>query len=539
MDLTPAAAPNGVDAAMVKALLRALADVQPHWRWLLLTSPETHDLYASLESYNAERQCLAPHKPELKAPLTLHKLPRTRWGKAWRKILGMVGLPRPPHLLSTETVLKHLKADLLFCPLGATQICDSTVPTVAQWHDFSHVSHYQLLGPEAHLAADRTFRETVRVADRVVCHSDYNCEVVRDLGRKEARQVVALRADLLQRLPHLPRPELESALERLGVGARPFLYFPATYAETNNHKLLLVAFGMFRRRHPDSACQLVCNGPGGRAAEKLAAAAKQMGLAAHVLVCRTVLVEEEAALLQGCQAVFLPWLAGNPVQPALQALELSKPILCSDLAGLPEFLREAALLFDPRQPVSLVKALERACDTDLLDTLRQRSHLLARRLGGPRDAARQLVGVFQEVIATFRRSVDSVKGIHPDGWTTERVVVTFASAAAPRTLRLALQSPPWFPWAHQRIRQLRKRSIPGKTYKLRRGQALTIECALPAESGILEFIFDPPMVPRALGLNNDDRMLGCECRGCVIVGPSAQQNLFPPEAPVVVAARAA
>jgi len=52
---------------------------------------------------------------------------------------------------------------------------------------------------------------------------------------------------------------------------------------------------------------------------------------------------------------------------------------------------------------------------------------------------------------------DAVKGIYPDGWTSERIVVTWSAGAARRSLRLTLRGPDWLPWTHQRLRLLHDR----------------------------------------------------------------------------------
>jgi glycosyltransferase involved in cell wall biosynthesis len=532
VDLTPPLPANGSEPATIVPLLRALSEQQPRWRWMLLTTPATHEQYASLESFNVYRQCVAAHKPELKAPLTLPRLPQTRWRKAARAVLALVGLPRPPHLLSTETVLKHLKADLLFCPFAATHICDPNVPTVAFWNNLSHLRHPQLLRPHEKSAAEHAFNETVRIADRVVCFSEDTRRAVLDASGVDAHRVIAARAELIQRLPPPPRLAGAAALERLGLCAGQFLYYPATFSAPNNHKLLLVAFGMWCRSQPKHPCKLVCNGLPESAAVELEKASRQMALAGQVVFCTTACPEEAAAaLLRHCRAVIFPWLEGSRLQPVLQAVELGKPIFWSDQACLPDFLREAVELFDSRKPASLVQALDRAAnDTALLASLAQRSYRQARTLGGPREAARRVLGIFQEALGRSRCFTDALKGMHPDGWTTERLVVMFASSTEPRTLRLTLQAPKWLPWNHQRIYLLRNRSIAGQTYKLKRGQTLTIECALPEDGGTMEFLFDPPLVPKALGMNNDERMLGAKCCECVLTGTCAQVCLFSAQA---------
>jgi glycosyltransferase involved in cell wall biosynthesis len=532
VDLTPARPANGLEPSTARALVQALCDLQPQWRWVLLTTPATHDDYADLERGNASRQCLTPHKPELRGPVGLPP-PLSRWRRAVRKVLGLSRVPRPPHALCTETVLRHLQADLLFCPFGATQVSDPAVPTVALWNNLSHVEHPQLLPPAERSAVSHAFKETVRLAERVVCFSEGACRVLAGEDGVPAGRITALRVELMQR-PQ--RPAAAAILARLSLRPGQFLYFPAAFTAPNNHKLLLVAFAMLQRRRTGD-CQLVCGGPAGDGVVELQAAVRRMGLAGQVLVCPDLDGADDAALLQACRAVVFPWLEGSRCQSLLQAVALGKPVLCSDLASLPEFLREAVFLFDPRKPATLVEVLERAsADTGLLAALAQSSQRQARALGGPRDLARRILGIIHEALRGIQRFTDTLKSIYPDGWTTERLLISFAAGVGPRRLRLALESPPWLPWAFQRIRLLGRRGKRATTYKLHRGRGLTIERALPVEGGMLELVFDPPLIPQALGLSDDARFLGCMCTECVLVGPGGEQQLYPVPAEAAVAA---
>ena len=60
------------------------------------------------------------------------------------------------------------------------------------------------------------------------------------------------------------------------------------------------------------------------------------------------------------------------------------------------------------------------------------------------------------------------------------------------------------------------------------GQTLLIERPLPREDGCWEFLIDPPLIPAALGLNDDDRILGCVCAECTIMASGGEVVLREP-----------
>jgi glycosyltransferase involved in cell wall biosynthesis len=527
VDLTPYPPPaaNGVDVALVSSWLRDLAELQPHWRWILLTSPGNHPLFAALESARMQRR-VTPPQPEVRMPAAVHALYSSRWRRAWKVLLHKVGLPRPPVLLPSTTLLRQLGADLLLCPCGTSHYHDGAVPTVVFWNDLTHLHYPQFMRDACRDQSGRAFRQALHVADRLVCFSDQARTEILHTGMIEGRRVVALR---LRSAPHRRLPAhdvVRETLQQHGLSDGNYLIFPGDFTEVNNHKVLLVAWGMVRARHPHEALQMVCAGAAPALAEDLGQAASCMGLGRSVVFVPTPSAPEMTALLRGCRAVLFPALAGTQALMLLHALECGKPLFCSDQAHLPEVVQSAAFLFNPKKPAELVQVLERCAeDQALLATLARQSRAQARALASPRDTVQQLVDVFQEAMATSRRFTDAVKGIYPDGWTSERIVVTWSATAAHRAIRLTLRGADWLPWPHQRVRLFKDLERTGTTFKLRRGQVLTIEHDLPAAGGHLEFLFDPPAVPSVLGLGDDDRLLGCYCKECLITSPGAEVRL--------------
>jgi glycosyltransferase involved in cell wall biosynthesis len=532
VDLTPwpAAPPNGICAAAARDWIRVLAEALPRWRWLVLTSPASDHYFANLESHNVRRRCVAPASTVAPVAASMRYGGRHPLRRVCRALLRLVGLPRPPAVIKPETLLRAVEADLLFCPLGATHFHDATVPTVALWGDLTHLQYPQFLPPDERCASERVFKEAVRIADRLVCFSPPARDQIVERARAEASRLVALAARPLRRLPHPDPAMVDRLLQAHGLASGQFVLCPAGAGETANHKLLLTALGIHRASHPDSPLLLVCTGDGPGPVE-LEQAALRMGLAEHVRWPAAEILKDDTALLQGCRAVLWPALVVSRLAPLLHALEFGKPLLCSDLPGLPDQARAAAYLLDPRRPASLVQALELADgDGVALGMLAQRSRQQAQALGGPRDAADEMAHVLQAAVAASRRFADALRDLHQDGWSSERLVISFAPAAGPRSLRLHLRAAAWLPWAHQKIRLHRGRGKPGQVYRLKRGQELVIEQPLPADGGCLEFLIDPPVQPSALGLNNDDRTLGCECLGCTITGPAGTAVLHPPAA---------
>ena len=101
--------------------------------------------------------------------------------------------------------------------------------------------------------------------------------------------------------------------------------------------------------------------------------------------------EDLQALYQGATMVVSPSLEEGFGLPVAQALACGTPVTCSDLQVLRELAGEAALFFDPNDPVSLRNALARMLsDGGLRRDLRRRGPDRVARFAPPLIAAELL-----------------------------------------------------------------------------------------------------------------------------------------------------
>jgi glycosyltransferase involved in cell wall biosynthesis len=567
VDLTavPQSAENGLTITALRPLFRTLFEQEADWHWVILTSPATHELFATLDGLNVRRHQLAtPPPPAIAFPvrpslpsralrglanmLGLSNRQRDWWKglfierlhfgvllRAWRKLHPLLDIPSRLREWTTDPLLTRLRVDMLFCPFGATHIRDTAVPTVALWNDVAYLRHPHLLRPAERAGRDNFFRQTLHTADRLVCFSDQTKAEILKVAKTAGRRVTAIPCQPLERLPHLARRIVDKTHAAWGLAAGRYLLYPAEFTEFNNHKLLLVAFGMFRSRHPDSNLKLVLAGTptslaqrrnSGSDARRLQWAAWQMGLGASVVVVELPTQEQLAALIHGCRALVFPFLDhGNPTH-LFQAIESSKPILSADLPNLPDAVRNAAHFFDAKRPAAIATALEQiATDSQLEQELTQRSHREALTLGGPREVAEGLLAVFREVLESCQPESDGMDGLFADGWTGERFVVRCAPSKEARMLTLKLQAPHWVPRAYQTVQLLRNWRVAGKRYTIGPRQTLTIKRQVPPEGATLEFCVTPTLVPYILGIANDARRLGCLCTACSLTSAGKKTSL--------------
>jgi hypothetical protein len=395
----------------------------------------------------------------------------------------------------------------------------------------------------------------LRMADRVACFTHHVRDEIIRLSLAEERHVVVLpgsgdgTGQLSETMQAAGEQSLDAAnpqisidqtkhfggleavnlglaeLRRHGLVRHKYFHFAADFTEPSNHKLLLTAFGLFRARHPDSEWRLVCSGATNEVLEQLKRAAQLMGLGRDAIFASEGQMASRWAIMQSCGVVLFCGLETTTTISLVDALQLGKPMICSDLAGIPQAVHAAALGIDPKKPIEIAGALEQvATDETLLLTLAERSKNQAQALGGSRGAATRLLEVFQEAMESTRTLTPAFKGLFADGWTSNRFELTWPPARGRQTLNLKLFAPKLVR-GRMRLHLLPNRLNPGKTFGLKRGRTTAIRLALPEHGGSLTFIVDPPIIPKELSINNDARVLGCLCRECTITGKSSRLDL--------------
>jgi hypothetical protein len=237
--------------------------------------------------------------------------------------------------------------------------------------------------------------------------------------------------------------------------------------------------------------------------------------------------EDFAGLLRACRAVIFPSLCEGFGMPVLEAMAFDKPVLCGNLTSLPEIAGDAALLFDPRKPMEIVRAIEQIeTDSKLPSLLVERGRARLAAFGDAAGMARQYLDVLRNSLGGDNHSTTAIHGVFSDGWTGEHVAVVHEPSSAPRYLEITLHVPPWLPAESVSVQLGSSGHDGAQTHVIKRDQTLTLRHLLPPASGSVEVQIHPTFQPRAVQLGDDTRVLGCLCQSCRILSPSETVELF-------------
>jgi glycosyltransferase involved in cell wall biosynthesis len=235
------------------------------------------------------------------------------------------------------------------------------------------------LFPEVYLSNPGTLAwyglrlEILRRADRILAISEATArDAVAELGVPQER-VVVVGAGVSERFR---RPasreqmlrELQKAMPWLVQG---FVLYTGGIEPRKNIDRLLVAYAglprVLRERHQ---LVVVCRVDSSELAA-MRSRLRKLGIADRVHFPGFVADSELVQLYQSCELFVFPSLYEGFGLPVAEAIACGAPVISSNTSSLPELVRDADAVFDPREDASIRAALERSLtDEDLLRRLR-------------------------------------------------------------------------------------------------------------------------------------------------------------------------
>ena len=187
-----------------------------------------------------------------------------------------------------------------------------------------------------------------------------------ETGQAELDRYYQVGPERVAILPH-PTPQFaldavaskgRAAIERLGLGERPYLLYPAQFWPHKNHVNLILALEQLRSIHGiDVDLALVGSDKGNRGFVERQV--RRLGLDERVRFLGFVSRPDLIALYQNAAALsYVSW-CGPENLPPLEAFALGCPVVASDIPGAREQLGSAALLVEPGDPAAIAGAIAR------------------------------------------------------------------------------------------------------------------------------------------------------------------------------------
>jgi alpha-1,3-rhamnosyl/mannosyltransferase len=274
------------------------------------------------------------------------------------------------------------------------------LPSMVTIHDL------QPLAMPAHFSAiKRAFHRLVippsaRHALRVVTLTDYTR---RDLiARLDVRpdRVVLVPSGIAMPLDGEVDGDVDVVRRRYGLDRRRLFVYPAITYPHKNHLMLLDAFAVVARDHPDAA--LVLTGGSAQMETEVRRAATAPELVGRVFRLGRIPSDDLDALYRTALALTFPSRFEGFGIPVLEAMSRGLPVIAADATALPEVVGDAGLLVEPGDVQGWALAMNRLLDDDDLGRqMAERGLARARQFDWP-SAAEDLELVYRTVLDEVR-----------------------------------------------------------------------------------------------------------------------------------------
>ena len=190
---------------------------------------------------------------------------------------------------------------------------------------------------------------------------------------------------------------LMTTRNRYSLGDFPYIFTVGTVQPRKNYVRLIQSLAQLRAKGLD--IHLVIAGGKGWLDNPIYAAIAETHMENFVHFIGFAADEDLPALYKNAVCLAFPSLYEGFGLPILEAMACGVPVLTSNISSLPEVAGDAAIMVDPYDLDTITNGLERlVLDTDLRASLIQKGLARAREFTWEKSA-RQLLGIYQDLLA--------------------------------------------------------------------------------------------------------------------------------------------
>ena len=536
VDLTSIFPAGGMEDAAQAAFdtLTSLHRLLPDYQFLYFTSESNHAGLSFLESSNSRRRLsLENSYISRQSDPGVQKKGFSRMKKALRPHIP-ASLFNPLrnfyHSLQSRRGRALAGAEsigpaVLFGPFPGSLSFSPHLLYIPVLGDLRFLSYPQFFNSENGQALHRDFHHLTRHAQKMVCLSSHLRQQVLDHSDMPREKIHVIPFRAFKPSPQPDAGTVQTLLRKERLEGGEFLFYPADFSPHKNHRMLFTAFGLFLLRHREPSLRLVCAGAPNSEASLLREFVWRMGMANRIFIIESPAEDEWAALTASCKAVVFPSLYEGFSKVLLRAMSWSKPLLCSRNSCLPELVGEGGVYYDPRKPEEIVDSLERLTgNEDFARSLGSKAQEQALLFTDTERMTQEYRALLREAFAALTGGRYRLNGVYLDSWTQSGVTLQYPASARAGSLEVTFSLPTGHP--HEKIQVKVADRGKTQTHSLQPGRTLHISRPLSNRGGVIAFQIGPTFQPKAYGMNEDLRDLGCLCHRCSICSAAKEENLL-------------
>lgn len=270
------------------------------------------------------------------------------------------------------------------------------IPVVYTLHDLSLIKHRDKHPRERVWFFKLFFRRRMPYAAHVITVSEFmRNEIIEDLKIHPDAITVIYEAPDPHFYPRSPK-KLNYLLERR-IWPRDYILFVGTLEPRKNIELLITALSRMENKVP-----LILAGWQGWGDKHWLNEINKLGLKKQIYIANYVDEEALACLYSGAHAFVYPSFYEGFGLPVLEAMACGCPVICSQVASMPEVAGDAALYCSPHDPDELAHRIDAVIeDSSLRSQLIERGIQRARQFSWQKSAE-QTINLFASLIENHR-----------------------------------------------------------------------------------------------------------------------------------------
>jgi glycosyltransferase involved in cell wall biosynthesis len=292
--------------------------------------------------------------------------------------------------------------DLIHVQYTGPLLCN--VPMVVSVHDISYLEYPEYFTYFRSKQLRYTVKKTVQRAARILTPSEFSKRAIVDAYRIPEEKVVVVHNAVSGKFRPMHRETAKAWVEKKFNIPGPFIMTVGDIQPRKNHLGLIRAFEGLIASTPRLTHQLVMVGKETWFAPTVRKAAAKSKVANRIHFTDWVSDDDLRYLYGACDCFVFPSFYEGFGLPILEAMACGRAVVCANTSAMPEVANAAALLFDPKSPSELARALR---DVLLDEELRLRME----RLGVQRAsaftwsrAAQKTLDIYHEVAGDARHA---------------------------------------------------------------------------------------------------------------------------------------
>ena len=265
------------------------------------------------------------------------------------------------------------------------------IPQVFTIHDLSLMKYREMHPRERVWFSDLFFNRRIHHATHIITVSDFiRSEICNEFPIDPAQVTTIWEAPDPLFFPR-ENEKIDAVIKNLKL-PREYLLFVGTLEPRKNLPLVIKALAKRKDNIP-----IVFVGWKGWGDDLWRQKAKEEGIANRIFTTGYVDEESLACLYSGALALIFPSFYEGFGLPLLEAMACGCPVICSNVASLPEVAGDAAIFIDPHDDEDLAEAIHRMVfDSRIRNDFKEKGLKRARQFSWER-AAKQTLAVFKKV----------------------------------------------------------------------------------------------------------------------------------------------